>query len=95
MPVPLDQLASGGRLVIPVGAGEMQQLMLIVREHGFARRDRYVMLLCRCSTGRWPESLYVSGEFWGSTGHKAYHPGSARYVCMFYTLCLSNRLYSL
>ena len=46
----LDQLAPGGRLVIPVGAGEMQQLMLIVREeHGFARRVignvRFVPLL--------------------------------------------------
>ncbi|MQU62566.1 protein-L-isoaspartate(D-aspartate) O-methyltransferase [Pseudomonas sp. FSL R10-1350] len=46
----LDQLAPGGRLVIPVGAGDVQQLMLIVREaHGFARRVignvRFVPLL--------------------------------------------------
>ena len=46
----LDQLAPGGRLVIPVGAGEVQQLLLIVREeHGFARRVignvRFVPLL--------------------------------------------------
>ncbi|MBA1189723.1 protein-L-isoaspartate(D-aspartate) O-methyltransferase [Pseudomonas entomophila] len=47
----LDQLAPGGRLVIPVGmAGEPQQLMLIVREdHGFSRRVlgtvRFVPLL--------------------------------------------------
>ncbi|KMN19602.1 protein-L-isoaspartate O-methyltransferase [Pseudomonas weihenstephanensis] len=46
----LDQLAPGGRLVIPVGAGEVQKLMLIVREeHGFARRVignvRFVPLL--------------------------------------------------
>jgi protein-L-isoaspartate(D-aspartate) O-methyltransferase len=34
----LDQLALGGRLVIPVGAGDVQDLMLIVREeHGFSR----------------------------------------------------------
>ena len=43
-------MAPGGRLVIPVGAGEVQQLMLIVREeHGFARRVignvRFVPLL--------------------------------------------------
>ncbi len=46
----LDQLALGGRLVIPVGAGEVQQLMLIVREEtGFSRRlldsVRFVPLL--------------------------------------------------
>ncbi len=46
----LDQLAPGGRLVIPVGAGEVQQLMLIVREEtGFSRRlldsVRFVPLL--------------------------------------------------
>lgn len=47
----LDQLAPGGRLVIPVGAvGETQQLLLIVREeHGFSRRVlgavRFVPLL--------------------------------------------------
>ncbi|MFP3517286.1 protein-L-isoaspartate(D-aspartate) O-methyltransferase [Pseudomonas sp. SIMBA_077] len=46
----LDQLAPGGRLVIPVGAGDVQQLMLIVREEqGYARRVignvRFVPLL--------------------------------------------------
>ena len=46
----LDQLAPGGRLVIPVGAGDVQQLMLIVREeNGFSRRlldtVRFVPLL--------------------------------------------------
>lgn len=46
----LDQLAPGGRLVIPVGAGEVQQLMLITREErGFSRRVleqvRFVPLL--------------------------------------------------
>jgi protein-L-isoaspartate(D-aspartate) O-methyltransferase len=46
----LDQLAPGGRMVIPVGAGDVQQLMLIVREEtGFARHllgaVRFVPLL--------------------------------------------------
>ncbi|MBB3104608.1 protein-L-isoaspartate(D-aspartate) O-methyltransferase [Azomonas macrocytogenes] len=46
----LDQLAPGGRLVIPVGAGEVQQLLLIVREDsGFTRHIldavRFVPLL--------------------------------------------------
>lgn len=46
----LDQLALGGRLVIPVGEGDDQQLLLIVREEdGFVRRVlegvRFVPLL--------------------------------------------------
>jgi protein-L-isoaspartate(D-aspartate) O-methyltransferase len=46
----LDQLALGGRLVIPVGAGEEQDLLLIIREEdGFSRRVldsvRFVPLL--------------------------------------------------
>lgn len=46
----LDQLAPGGRMVIPVGAGELQQLMVIVREgNGFSRQVldtvRFVPLL--------------------------------------------------
>ena len=47
----LDQLAPGGRMVIPVGpAGEVQHLMLIVREEqGFSQRVlgavRFVPLL--------------------------------------------------
>jgi len=46
----LDQLAPGGRLGIPVGSGEVQQLMLIVREEkGFSRHVlgavRFVPLL--------------------------------------------------
>ena len=46
----LYQLAPGGRLVIPVGAGDVQQLMLIVREdNGFSRHVldavRFVPLL--------------------------------------------------
>ena len=46
----LDQLAPGGRLVIPVGSGDVQQLLLIVREDdGFSRHVldavRFVPLL--------------------------------------------------
>jgi len=46
----LDQLALGGRLVIPVGAGDVQELLLIVREEdGFSRHVldavRFVPLL--------------------------------------------------
>ncbi|MDD2159596.1 MULTISPECIES: protein-L-isoaspartate(D-aspartate) O-methyltransferase [Pseudomonas] len=46
----LDQLAPGGRLVIPVGAGDEQELMLIIREEdGFSRHVldavRFVPLL--------------------------------------------------
>ncbi len=46
----LEQLAPGGRMVIPVGAGDVQQLMLIVREAaGFSRHVldavRFVPLL--------------------------------------------------
>lgn len=46
----LDQLAIGGRLVIPVGAGDEQELLLIVREEdGFSRHVldavRFVPLL--------------------------------------------------
>jgi protein-L-isoaspartate(D-aspartate) O-methyltransferase len=46
----LDQLVEGGRLVIPVGAGDEQQLLLIVREEqGFTRHVldavRFVPLL--------------------------------------------------
>ncbi|MBM7059820.1 protein-L-isoaspartate(D-aspartate) O-methyltransferase [Pseudomonas sp. UL073] len=46
----LDQLALGGRLVIPVGAGDVQELQLIVREEqGFSRHVldavRFVPLL--------------------------------------------------
>ncbi|AYC32105.1 protein-L-isoaspartate(D-aspartate) O-methyltransferase [Pseudomonas cavernae] len=46
----LDQLAPGGRLVIPVGAGDVQQLELIIREEqGFSRHVldmvRFVPLL--------------------------------------------------
>lgn len=46
----LDQLAPGGRLLIPVGSGDLQQLMLIIREeNGFSRHSldtvRFVPLL--------------------------------------------------
>ena len=46
----LDQLALGGRLVIPVGAGDVQELLLIIREEdGYSRHVldavRFVPLL--------------------------------------------------
>lgn len=46
----LDQLAPGGRLVIPVGAGDVQELLLIIREEdGYSRHVldlvRFVPLL--------------------------------------------------
>jgi protein-L-isoaspartate(D-aspartate) O-methyltransferase len=46
----LDQLAPGGRLVIPVGAGDVQELLLIVREEDVFSRHvldavRFVPLL--------------------------------------------------
>lgn len=46
----IDQLAPGGRLVLPVGSGDEQQLMLIVREEGGFTRQvldpvRFVPLL--------------------------------------------------
>lgn len=46
----LEQLAPGGRLVIPVGAGEVQDLLLIIREeNGYSRHVldsvRFVPLL--------------------------------------------------
>ncbi len=46
----LDQLAIGGRLVIPVGTGETQELLLIIREEGGYTRHvldlvRFVPLL--------------------------------------------------
>ena len=46
----LEQLAPGGRLVIPVGAGEVQDLLLIIRdESGYSRHVldsvRFVPLL--------------------------------------------------
>lgn len=46
----LEQLAPGGRMVIPVGSGDVQQLLLIVREeNGFSRHVldavRFVPLL--------------------------------------------------
>ncbi|WP_296128303.1 protein-L-isoaspartate(D-aspartate) O-methyltransferase [Pseudomonas sp. Ga0074129] len=46
----LDQLAMGGRLVIPVGAGDVQELLLIIREEdGYSRHVldavRFVPLL--------------------------------------------------
>lgn len=49
-PALLNQLAPGGRLVIPVGTGDVQQLLLIVREdNGFSRHVldavRFVPLL--------------------------------------------------
>jgi len=49
-PALLEQLAPGGRLVIPVGSGDEQQLLLIVREaDGFVRKTletvRFVPLL--------------------------------------------------
>lgn len=46
----LDQLAPGGRLVIPVGVGEVQQLMLIIREEdGFPGTCWTPCASCRCS----------------------------------------------
>lgn len=41
----VEQLAEGGRMVIPVGGRQLQTLLLLMKEHGQLRREE----LCACS----------------------------------------------